>query len=39
MKIFMRALKEREDQAVYEMFQEIPAEENGLENPANGLSF
>ncbi len=39
MKISMRALKEREDQAVYEMFQEIPAEENGLENPANGLSF
>ena len=39
MKISMLALKEREDQAVYEMFQEIPAEENGLENPANGLSF
>ena len=38
-KILLRPLKEQEDKAVYEMFQEIPASENGLENPANGLSF
>lgn len=39
MKILLRPLKEREDKAVYEMFQEMPANENGLNNPASGLSF
>lgn len=39
MKILLRSLKEREDKDVYDMFQEIPASENGLENPAYGLSF
>ena len=28
----------KEDDAVYQMFQEIPAEEDGFENPAHGLS-
>ncbi len=38
MKIELRPIRRQEDEAVYKMFQEIPAEEDGFENPAHGLS-
>ena len=38
MEVKLRPLREKEDDAVYQMFQEIPAEEDGFENPAHGLS-
>lgn len=38
MKILFRPLQAIEDEEVYLMFQEIPAEEDGFENPAHGLS-
>lgn len=39
MEVKLRPLREKEDDAVYQMFQEIPAEEDGFENPAHGLSL
>lgn len=38
MNIVLRPLQLDEAQDVYEMFQEIPAQENGFENPAAGLN-
>lgn len=38
MSVEMRALMAEENDEVYQMFQEIPAEEDGFENPAHGLS-
>lgn len=38
MKIKLRPLQAEEPEEVYQMFQEIPAEEDGFENPAQGLS-
>lgn len=38
MEVKLRPLREKENDAVYQMFQEIPAEEDGFENPAHGLS-
>lgn len=36
--IILRPIKVNEDKDVYEMFQEIPAEENGFYNTAHGLT-
>lgn len=38
MQITLRPLNIKEDDEIYQMFQEIPAEEDGFENPAHGLS-
>lgn len=38
MKISFRPLEPNESLTVYKMFQEIPAQEDGFENPAHGLS-
>ena len=38
MAVVIRPIQEREDDAVYRMFQDIPAEENSATNHANGLS-
>lgn len=38
MNILLRPLNSSENEDVYQMFQEIPAEEDGFENPAHGLS-
>ena len=38
MKFELRPIRPFEDEEVYQMFQEIPAEEDGFENPAHGLS-
>ncbi len=38
MKVELRPLRTSEDEDVYQMFQEIPSEEDGFENPAHGLS-
>lgn len=39
MKFELREIKNVENEDVYQMFQEIPAEENGFLNPAFGLSY
>ncbi len=38
MQVKLRPLKEQENEDIYNMFQEIPAEEDGFENPAHGLN-
>lgn len=38
MKIELRPMTVLENEDVYQMFQEIPAEEDGFENPAHGMS-
>lgn len=38
MKIELRPMTAFENEDVYRMFQEIPAEEDGFENPAHGMS-
>ena len=38
MSIFIRPIQEKEDDAVYQMFQDIPAIQNEATNHANGLS-
>lgn len=38
MQIDLRPLKAVENEDIYQMFQEIPAEEDGFENPAHGLT-
>ena len=38
MTILIRPIQEKENDAVYQMFQDIPAEENYAQNKANGLS-
>ena len=37
-KTFILPIKENETDAVYQMFQDIPAEENGATNHANGMN-
>ena len=36
--VFIRPIQEKEDDAVYQMFQDIPATQNDATNRANGLS-
>lgn len=36
--IILRSIRANENKDVYEMFQEIPAEENGFYNTAHGLT-
>lgn len=38
MKIELRPITASENEDVYQMFQEIPAEEDGFNNPAHGMS-
>lgn len=38
MNINLRPLQKIESEDIYQMFQEIPVEEDGFENPAHGLS-
>lgn len=38
MSVLIRPIQEKENDAVYQMFQDIPAEENRATNHANGLS-
>lgn len=37
MTVFIRPIQEHEDDVVYQMFQDIPAEENDATNHANGM--
>lgn len=37
MEVFLKKLCEKESDAVYDMFMEIPAQEDGFENPAHGM--
>ena len=39
MSILIRPIQEKESEAVYQMFQDIPAKENNTSNHANGISF
>ena len=39
MTIIPRPIQEKEPEAVYQMFQDIPAEENGAGNKANGMTL
>ena len=39
MTLLIRPIQEKENDAVYQMFQDIPAEENGAKNHAHGLTY